>query len=47
MKDTKRKTNLQRINSRVVEAENQNNDLEYKEAKNTQSVKKKKRIQKL
>ena len=31
------KNNLQGINSRVDEAENQISDLEYKEAKNTQS----------
>ena len=31
------KNNSQGINSRVDEAENQINDLEYKEAKNTQS----------
>ena len=39
MKDTliKIKNNLQGINSRVDEAKNQINDLEYKEAKNNQS----------
>ena len=31
------KNNLQRINSRVNEAENQISDLKYKEAKNNQS----------
>ena len=31
------KNNLQGINSRVDETENQINDLEYKEAKNNQS----------
>ena len=34
---TKMKVNLQGINCRVGEAENQISDLEYKEAKNTQS----------
>ena len=39
MKDTltEMKNNLQGINSRVYEAKNQISNLEYKEAKNTQS----------
>ena len=42
------KNNLQGNNSRVDEARNQINDLEYKEAKTTnQNNKKKKRIQKM
>ena len=41
------KNNLQGINSRVDETENQINDLEYKEAKNNQSEQQEeKRIQK-
>ena len=40
------KKNLQRNNSTVNEAENQINDLEYKEAKNNQSEQEGKRIQK-
>ena len=50
MKDTliKIKNNLQGNNSRVGEAENQNNYLEYKEARNNQSEKQEeKRIQKI
>ena len=49
MKDTliEIKNNLQGINSRVDEAENQLSDLEHKEAKNNQSEQKEeKRIQK-
>ena len=48
MKDTltEIKNNLQGINSRVHDAENQISNLEYKEAKNTQSEQQKeKRIQ--
>ena len=43
MKDTltEIKNNVQGINSRVDEAENQISDLEYKEVKNTQSGQKK------
>ena len=42
------KNNLQENNSRVGEAENQNNYLEYKEARNNQSEKQEeKRIQKI
>ena len=42
------KNNLQGINSRVDEAENQISDLEYKEAKNTQSEQQEeKRIKKM
>ena len=42
------KNNLQGINSRVDEAENQINDLEHKEAKNKQSEQQEeKRIQKM
>ena len=45
---TEMKNNLQGINSRVHEAENQISDLEYKETKNTQSEQQKeKRIQKM
>ena len=44
---TKMKNNLQEVNSRVNEAENHINYLEYKEAKNAQSEQQKeKRIQK-
>ena len=45
---TEMKNNLQGINSRVYEAKNQISNLEYKEAKNTQSEQQeKKRIQKM
>ena len=40
---TEIKTNLQRINSGIDEAENQIGDLEYNEAKNIQSTQKKKK----
>ena len=48
MKDTliEIKNNLQGINSRVDEAKNQINDLEYKKEKNNQSEQQQKRIQK-
>ena len=48
MKDTliEIKSNLQGNCSRVDEAKNQINDLEHKEAKNTQSEQQEKRIQK-
>ena len=48
MKDTliEIKNNLQGINSRVDEAENQISNLKYMEAKNTQSEQQEKRIQK-
>ena len=44
MKDTlTKKNNLEGINSRVDEVKNQINDLEHKEAKNSQQNKKKKK----
>ena len=43
---TEIKNNLQGNNSRVDEAENPINDLEYKEVKNNQSEQQEKRIQK-
>ena len=48
MKDTliEIKNNLQGINSRVDEAKNQINDLEYKKEKNNHSEQQQKRIQK-
>ena len=48
MKDTliEIKNNLQGNQSRVDEAENQINDLEHKEAKNSQSEQEEKRVQK-
>ena len=50
MKDilTEMKVNLQGISSRVDEAKNQNSNLEYKKAKNTQlELQKEKRIKKI
>ena len=46
MKDTliEIKNNLQGNNSRVDEAENQINDLEWKETKNNQSTRRRKKI---
>ena len=43
---TEMKTNLQGINSRVSEAENQISNLEYKETKSTQSEQQKEKNQK-
>ena len=42
---TKIKNNLQGINNRINEADNQISDLEFKEAKNTQSESQEKKIQ--